>query len=372
MRPWLTALLTIAAATCLGCGTTKWTDTSRTATEQLLISDSIDRAISRTDFRALAGKRVFVDDTPIKHTTDTAYLVSSLRQHILASGAILKEKRDDAEYILEVRAGAVGTDRHDLFFGIPAITLPAVGTGGVTQIPELPFYKKTEQRGVTKLYMFVYNRDTGRPIWQSGSVPEESRAKAVWLAGTGPFQRGTIYDGTKFAGDKFDIPLIDFDKSHDGEEKRVSVADEAFFIEPHEMPSMARENKLKSATTPSRASQPRATSSPSAANRNDNNSLGTSHQTSFSDDLANAVGLPSPPVWDANLENDVPSDGRMPGAPPGGGDVAARPGSGAMPSAPPSPSGGYEPWGSNQNPIHMEQTIQASGMTWPPKRSVVK
>jgi len=57
--------------------------------------------------------------------------------------------------------------------------------------------------------MFLYNRQTGRPVWQSGVTPEESRAKAVWVLGAGPFQRGTIYQGTKFAGDRLNIPLID-------------------------------------------------------------------------------------------------------------------------------------------------------------------
>jgi len=47
----------LLAATWAGCGTTRFTDTARTATEQLLITDSIDRAVSRLDFRSLAGKR---------------------------------------------------------------------------------------------------------------------------------------------------------------------------------------------------------------------------------------------------------------------------------------------------------------------------
>ena len=223
----------LCTATWVGCGTTKWTDTARTATEQLLITDSIDRAVSRLDFRALAGKKVFVDETPIKGITDSAYLLSAVRQHLLASGAILKDKKDDGDYILELRAGAIGTDRHDVLFGIPATQLPPIATlGTVSSIPEIPFVKKTDQRAVAKISLFAYNRQTGRPVWQSGAVPEESRAKAVWVFGAGPFQRGTLQNGTTFAGDR--IPLIDPLVAADSPRATVSVADEARYVETKE------------------------------------------------------------------------------------------------------------------------------------------
>jgi hypothetical protein len=245
--------------TWLGCGTTKWTDTVRTATEQLLITDSIDRAVSRLELRALAGKKVFVDDAPAKPATDSAYLLSAIRQHVLASGAILKDKRDDAEYILEVRAGAVGTDRHDLLFGMPATNLPTIGVVGAAvpaQIPEIALAKKTDQRGVAKISLFAYNRETGRPVWQSGAVPEQSTTKSLWVLGVGPFQRGTIHQGTTFAGG-FTIPLIDPMLSND-KEATVAVADEAFFVEPKDPAAGA---KAGVAGTPANAPSTPATAS---------------------------------------------------------------------------------------------------------------
>ncbi len=267
MRFWAWMLL-LLMATWAGCGTTKWTDTARTATEQLLISDSMDRAVSRLDLRAVAGKKVFLDDAPIKGLTDAPYLVSTLRQHILASGAILKDARDQADYIVELRAGALGTDHHDLLFGVPALTIPTlVGMPTIpSQIPEIPLVKKTEQRAVAKVSVFAYNRQTGRPLWQSGAVGEESRAKAVWFFGAGPFQRGHIYDGTKFAGDRFSIPLIDPAVEPDRRRSGVSVADPAFFVEPAE--ELAQEAKKPESKDP--AGQPKdqnaaAASGPPAA-----------------------------------------------------------------------------------------------------------
>lgn len=233
-RGWviLVALLAVIGS---GCGTTKWTETRRTATEQLLISDSMDQAVGRIDFRALTGKKVYLDDTYLKDVVDSAYLVSSLRQQLLSHGAILKEKKEEADYVVEVRSGAVGTNQHSVLVGIPQISLPsAVAAVGLpTALPEIPLIKKTQQLAVTKILLFAYNRKTGRPLWQSGVVLASSDARDVWIFGAGPFQKGSIYEGTQFAGSNIpiklpDVPLIDLSTHREP----VSLLEEAFYAEP--------------------------------------------------------------------------------------------------------------------------------------------
>ena len=150
-----------------GCGTTKWTDTRRSATEQLLISDAMDPAVSGLDFRALAAKKVYLDAKALQAATDSAYLISSLRQHMLASGCLLMDSQAEADYIVEARAGAVGTDHHELVYGIPRVDIPAMipvsGVGIPPNIPELKLVTRTDQRAVVKIAVFAYNRKTGRP-----------------------------------------------------------------------------------------------------------------------------------------------------------------------------------------------------------------
>jgi hypothetical protein len=240
-----------------GCGTTRWSDTARTATEQLLISDAVDRAVSRVDFRALSGRKVYLDTQYVAAITDSAYLTSTVRQQMLASGCIVKAKAEEADYIVEVRAGAVGTDRNDLLYGVPATQLPAVGAAGIpSSIPEIPLVKKTHQRGVAKVALFAYNRQTGRPVWQSGVIPMESKAKDVWVFGAGPFQQGSIYEGTKFAGNKLDVPLI---QPGTPAKEAISVADEAYFVEPAEELAMRPEPPKPNETqTPAPKSEPSA------------------------------------------------------------------------------------------------------------------
>lgn len=221
-------ILAVAVTCCTGCGTSKWTETRRTATEQLLISASIDQAVSEIDFRALVGKKVFLDETYLKDVVDSSYLVSSLRQQLLAGGAVLCEKKDQADYVLEVRSGAVGTDMHSLLVGVPQTNLPSAlsAVGAPSNIPEIPFVKRTKQTAVTKILLFAYHRESGRPLWQSGQVLAKSWAQDVWILGAGPIQRGDIYAGTQLAGERLDIPFINFDRP----ERKVSAAEEVYFM----------------------------------------------------------------------------------------------------------------------------------------------
>lgn len=230
-----------------GCGTTRWSDTQRTATEQLLVSDAVDRSISEIDFASISGHDVYLDARFINAQVDVNYITSTLRQHMLASGCVIKDKPEDAQWVVEVRTGAVGTNRADLLFGLPATNLPTAAAGlPATSIPEIPLVKRTAQQGVCKLALYCYDRASGQPIWQSGVRQVASNAKDVWVFGAGPFQRGTIYDGTKFAGERFNVPLAKR-KPH-GQPDQVWVTHEIRFNDPQVLAERPQGDKL--ATSP--------------------------------------------------------------------------------------------------------------------------
>ncbi len=198
-----------------GCGTTK----SYTATEQLLMSDAVDSTISKIDFRPLTGQRIFLDTTyispagkpipgvPTQVNLVTAdYVISALRQQMLAAGCNLVEKREDAEIICEARCGALGTDGHSVIYGIPASNgLSGVGsilTGSPTipAIPEISLAKRELKSAAGKIAVFAYTRESHEPVWQSGIAQAGSNARDTWFLGIGPWQYGTIYRGARFAG----------------------------------------------------------------------------------------------------------------------------------------------------------------------------
>jgi hypothetical protein len=200
--------MTPVLATAVRAKPQQMTDTQRTATEQLLVSAAVDQAVSQLDFRILAGKSVYFEPNYLQGSVDHGYVVSSLRQHLLACGCLLQEDRGKATYVVEARAGAVGTDVHQLLFGVPQMNLPAMLPGQPSLVPEIPLAKRTDQNGVAKLAVFAYNRVTGRPVWQSGVVQMASKSQNSWLFGLGPFRRGTFGEDTEIVGQAVAIPLL--------------------------------------------------------------------------------------------------------------------------------------------------------------------
>lgn len=226
----------LAILVCLtaGCGTTRVTDTPRAATEQLLVSHAVDQAVAQLDFRLLAGHSVYFDPLYLDANPDRGYLISSLRQHLLACGCLLQDKREDADYVVEARAGALSTDRHGILVGVPAMNIPVLVPGQPSQIPEIPFAKKTDQKGYAKIGIFAYQRKTGQPVFQSGIVQAVSTSKDVWLFGTGPFQKGSIHQEPQFAGQAIAFPFM-------GERSKetapvVPVTEQAIWSEPKSQP----------------------------------------------------------------------------------------------------------------------------------------
>ncbi len=192
-------ILTIAALGS-GCGTTKVSGTSRTATEQILLTNAWDDALSRVDFRPLTGVPVFLDSQFMDASLDKGWLISSVRQAMLAQGVLLRAKPEQAQWIVEPRVGTYGTNDHSWLFGVQQTTIPSfLGSAGGT-IPEVPVAKKSVQQGVVKLALYAYDRGSGQVTWTSGTMLATTDAKDVYIGGIGPIQSGSIRTGTQFVG----------------------------------------------------------------------------------------------------------------------------------------------------------------------------
>ncbi|MDO5580002.1 MAG: hypothetical protein Q4G69_02610 [Planctomycetia bacterium] len=215
-----------------GCGTTKWSDTGRTATEQLLISSAIEDVIDEFDFYPLAGRKVFIKKDGI-NCTDNQYLFTVLRQQLAANGVFIKDKEDEAEYILEIAPGAVGTNRYDLMYGISKTEVPSVLSGGtVSTIPEISLIKRTDQKAQVKLMMWAYNKKNGSIIWQSGTKSKTAFIRDRWFFGIGPISKSSFEPKIKVVGDNVEIPGEEnFRKNYIAKDAKPSVKTEAVYRE---------------------------------------------------------------------------------------------------------------------------------------------
>lgn len=246
--------LGVAILATLGCGSMN----SRRATEQLLVSDAVDRAVSSIDFSDLAGQKVFLETKYIKNIknlnmvefVNEEYIVSALRQQMFAAQCQVQDKPEEADYIVEARVGAVGTDGHDVTYGLPAnnglnsAASLVTSAPALPSIPELSVAKRSQQLGAAKIGVFAYHRKTRTPVWQAGVSQSRSTQKDTWVLGVGPFQKGTIVEGTQFAGSKLKLPLIP-EKHESGEEEPAPLAsyqEEIHFAKPlpEEKPYMVK------------------------------------------------------------------------------------------------------------------------------------
>lgn len=235
-----TATVLLLCLITIGCGTTQ----QRTGTEQLLLSDSIDRTVDQMDFGVLSGKSVYLDTTyvrPVKGVifANSDYIISALRHKLTTSGCLVRSNRDEADYIIEARVGALGTDSLEVTYGVPASSTISQAASLVASapivpsIPEMSVGKRNASMSTSKIVAYAYHRESGTPVWQSGAAISKSDSRDTWVMGAGPLQRGTIHDGAKFAGMTIRMPkFLRSKKNEPHQPSDVTIADAHQFVHP--------------------------------------------------------------------------------------------------------------------------------------------
>ncbi|MBL8818324.1 MAG: hypothetical protein JNL58_20020 [Planctomyces sp.] len=221
---------------CSGCGTS----VQRSGTEQLLLSDAVDRAIDQLDLSPLSGRKVYLDTEYMKAVKgnmfiNAEYITSALRQKMTTSGCLIQKEVQSADYVLEARVGALGADSMEVTYGIPAsggvggAASALAGAPALPSIPEVSFGKRNANLAITKVVVYGYHRETGIPVWQSGNAIARSDAQDSWMMGMGPVTKGSVYDGVRLAGNPVKLP---FSKKPDRRAKPLTIADRHNYVHP--------------------------------------------------------------------------------------------------------------------------------------------
>jgi hypothetical protein len=194
------------------------TDPPRTATEQFLLSGSVQDAVAELSMDGLRDQLVFVDTTYLtgdppplagapqiiertRPDQDLLFLLGELRSRMLKEGIRLTGKRDDATVIVEVRTGGVGIDRYEFLLGIPSVSATTAAGGGSSAaaatgvpivLPEVAILKSTRQLAFSSVAIVAYRNDGGELVAQSGPFVGRRRRADYWILGTGPNTVGDI------------------------------------------------------------------------------------------------------------------------------------------------------------------------------------
>ncbi|MEY4767494.1 MAG: hypothetical protein RL637_133 [Pseudomonadota bacterium] len=202
-------LLSIATLSLTACGTLwKTTLPTQTALDQILLSTAADRAANFTHTQppavnaltldASLGK-TFIDTKTLKSEEknpryDELYALHAVRSHFLDAGVTLVDESNQADTIVEVSRGALSVDTNTTLVGIPAMGLP-IPLAGKLDIPEIPLYKKTSNRGLAKLGINIRDAKTGK-----------SKQHSFFSVGTANFDSWEILLFFKFIDNDLNLP----------------------------------------------------------------------------------------------------------------------------------------------------------------------
>ena len=174
-----------------GCSTMKESDTSRTGLEQLLISHAVDQSLSKIDFNPIAGAKVHLK-SDLLECVDKNYVLLSTRSKLLASKCTLVDKPDDADVVMEIASGGVGTDRTEFNFGSPEVPLGLMGS-----IPKVTLYERKKAMGTAKLVVIATDTKTKQPVINSGFSLARSDHQHWSMLGAGPVLSGSVANQIK-------------------------------------------------------------------------------------------------------------------------------------------------------------------------------
>jgi hypothetical protein len=162
-------LALILAMLALGaCTSVRETIPPRSATEQLLISTAVDRAVQQMDLNIPADTKVFVEAGQLD-SSDGKYATVAIKERLLRDGANLVAERGKADAIVEVRAGALSIDDRKLLYGTDAFNIPIPFAGQAASVPEFALYREKERVGVAKLAAIGYRTSDGKLIDTTGT-----------------------------------------------------------------------------------------------------------------------------------------------------------------------------------------------------------
>jgi hypothetical protein len=184
MRTAVLACLLLLGA----CSIARESNPPRTATEQLLLSAAIDRAVAGLKLDIPKGSLVFVDSSNFEGY-DSKYAVASVAERVLMLGGRLAPDKGKADMVVAIRSGALSTDKDGFLLGVPATGMPIPLTGTVN-LPELALLKKDETRGVAKFAATLYDAKTGALKSVSGASYGFSH-KTHWVIAWSPGRETT-------------------------------------------------------------------------------------------------------------------------------------------------------------------------------------
>lgn len=203
---WRLFLATLACMCWMtGCSTINSQISGRTATEQYLVTEAIQRAIDNVRWSRLAGQRIKIDIVGVQET-EQKFTRSVLEKELASHGSRIVDSTKLADVRMTALVRAVGTDIWVSNFGIPLL---------VTAHPEVPsnvggisLYNSNLQEGYCRMEFFGSHPLTDQVLWRIPEVNGDSYFKTTTFLGLfGPYKSSDIFPERKLIRPKGYVPI---------------------------------------------------------------------------------------------------------------------------------------------------------------------
>jgi hypothetical protein len=144
------------------------TKSPRSAIEQLLLSQALERSLAEATLPVPDGATILVEPTAL--SADQYFAGRVVSNRLAKTGLRLDEGQGNAQYRVLMVIHAFGTEQDTTFFGIPEIQSVVIPFA----LPEIPFYKVVRQTALARWSLDVFEYKTGRfvtssPWYQAGT-----------------------------------------------------------------------------------------------------------------------------------------------------------------------------------------------------------
>lgn len=178
-RVWAGFMVAVMVPLVGGCALTQEvTRTPRSATEQLLLTQAVERSLTdvtvplsegaavRVEVSGLQTDRVNMhlskEDTDIgvidSSSWDLAYVRDAVSARLGELGYLIKNAMDETDFLVRVKVESMGTNQGKTFFGMPEVQSVIIPFA----LPQLTLYQKLAQLAHARLHLDFYESRSGR------------------------------------------------------------------------------------------------------------------------------------------------------------------------------------------------------------------
>ena len=177
-------ILYIVTALVTGCALEQEVSrTPRTAVEQVLLTQAVEKALVNLSVQLPEGVNVDMDVTGLESdrsrldmtntgqgtinrpSRDILYIRDAVAAELGRRGYRVSARGAESPYLVRVMAESFGTMQGNVFVGMPPVQSVLIPFS----LPELTLYKRQSQSGYVRLHMDVYDNRTGEFL---GSTPK--------------------------------------------------------------------------------------------------------------------------------------------------------------------------------------------------------